>query len=281
MILGNLLKFYAHRMPYHKGKYRILCLLDSMLGPFPVKNQHLGLRLDIFFSSFMDQTYFLDFQKNNRSEKDALHTLVFEEIQKLRPGDSFLDVGSNIGFFSQLASQKVGSEGRVVAIEPSTREYLRLLGHLRANAVRNVIPLHLALTEKTSIQTLNLPGRHTGANYMGKPERLSDGLRQEKVVALHGSTLLGALFGKTRFHLVKVDVEGAELFVLRGLREFFAENPPARILVEITPEYLQKHGHDSREIYRLMDELGYRPRWGLEHARAGGRLFQYDELFSR
>src|SRR5690242_8873726 len=69
-------------------------------------------------------------------------------VQKLlRSGDSFFDVGANVGFYSLLASRLVGSAGRVVAFEPLPRNVQALKEHLRINRVRNVTVWEAAVSE--------------------------------------------------------------------------------------------------------------------------------------
>jgi FkbM family methyltransferase len=57
----------------------------------------------------------------------------------LKPNMTVLDIGTHHGFYSLLASYKVGATGQVIAFEPSPRERRRLLWHLRLNRKKNVL----------------------------------------------------------------------------------------------------------------------------------------------
>jgi len=67
----------------------------------------------------------------------------------LKPGDVFVDVGANIGFFSLLASQIVGSEGRVVSIEPSPTIFAQLTANVALNRVGNIRLVNCAASDQS------------------------------------------------------------------------------------------------------------------------------------
>ncbi|MEM3192988.1 MAG: FkbM family methyltransferase, partial [Candidatus Parvarchaeota archaeon] len=67
--------------------------------------------------------------------------------EKIRKGDVVLDLGAGIGEFSTLSSGKIGSNGKVTAIEPSPNDYRTLTDSLKENHCDNVFPLNLALSD--------------------------------------------------------------------------------------------------------------------------------------
>src|SRR6266496_451229 len=65
----------------------------------------------------------------------------------LRPGDVFVDVGANIGLFTLIAASRVGPTGKVIAFEPTSETYERLVGNVRLNRLRNVDCVRSALSD--------------------------------------------------------------------------------------------------------------------------------------
>src|SRR5947208_14093774 len=80
----------------------------------------------------------------------------------LRPGMCFVDVGANVGYFSLLASRRVGRGGRVLAIEPSAYAADRLAKTIRDNAITNIQLARIGVGAAAGEVTLfdPLPGNH-------------------------------------------------------------------------------------------------------------------------
>lgn len=145
----------------------------------------------------------------------------------LRPGDTVVDVGANIGFFSLLAARLVGPQGRVYAVEPAPENVAAIRANTELNGVANVEAVEVAagaaagrsrllVVEDQSWSMMESQGDHP----LGK-ERI------EVEVAP-----VDDLVGQGRIappRLVKIDVEGAEPDVLRGARRTLAEHRPAVI----------------------------------------------------
>jgi FkbM family methyltransferase len=271
-LIGKLGLAYALKAPNHRGKFRFLNLLDQMFGPFVINNSDEQICLTVYLSSSMDTSYFRNptsasLGKLSGKSIDEVAPLL---VKELRLGDVFIDIGANIGFLSIMASKRVGASGLVVAIEPSSREYGRLLANLARNQVGNVIPVHAALGEKSSIVDLEIAPHHTGLNRLSADGAQSD--CRLKVPMFFGSGLLSKLLPRQTPALVKIDVEGAEVLVLRGLRNYLMKTQPANVVVEVTPQFLARYHTTKEELYGIMAGIGYRPLFNLSET-------QFDEVF--
>ena len=69
---------------------------------------------------------------------------------QLKPGSVFVDIGAHFGLYTLLASKKVGPKGKVVALEPSDREFKRLQENLKINGAENVLALNIAASDAES-----------------------------------------------------------------------------------------------------------------------------------
>jgi len=175
----------------------------------------------------------------------------------LKPGMVVLDIGAHHGYYSLLASQKVGPLGRVIAFEPSLRERRRLLQHLRMNACANTKVEETALGETEGrAELFVVEGRETGCNSLRPPNvsqathalevqvgRLDDYVRQHDLA---------------RVDFIKMDVEGAELAVLKGATEFLARKPRPVIFCEVQDLRTRSWGYAAKEIVNFLSQRGFR-----------------------
>jgi FkbM family methyltransferase len=175
----------------------------------------------------------------------------------LRPGMTVLDIGAHHGFYTLLASRKVGPQGRVLAVEASPRERERLGAHLRINGCKNVEIDARALGEIEGDAELYLVhGSQNGCNSLRKPqvsepteaipihvERLDSVLRDHRITAVD---------------FVKLDVEGSELAVLKGASELLRNRPRPAILAEVQDVRTNPWGYAAREIIQYLAAAGYR-----------------------
>lgn len=194
----------------------------------------------------------------------------------LRPGMTVLDVGAHHGFYTMLASRRVGPSGRVIAFEPSPRERERLVSHLRLNRCRNVSVESVALADlKQRAPLFIVEGTQTGCNSLRPPavgeptrtewvwtERLDDYLRKS---------------GVSQIDLFKLDVEGGELVVLQGAAELLGREPRPVLLYEAEDVRTHPWGYRASDISAFLRKLRYR----LFVPQADGSLTPLDSNCSR
>ncbi|MEZ5942742.1 MAG: FkbM family methyltransferase [Planctomycetaceae bacterium] len=171
----------------------------------------------------------------------------------LKPGSQFLDIGANIGYFTLMGSKLVGDDGLVVAIEPSTRALRKLTANLHRNRCGNVLLLSLGAGVTPERVRLTLATE----NNIGGSAILANGSTgaYEHIPVVPLGPLLRQL--DVSPDLIKIDVEGFELFALRGV---FADSDfrPA-VVCEVTSEFLARNGQSTTELFQFMKELGYTP----------------------
>jgi len=167
-----------------------------------------------------------------------------------------VDVGAHHGYYTLLASGKVGNQGKVLAIEPSPRERERLNLHLRINRCWNVEVESYALGETEGTAELNLVlGSENGCNSLRKP----DGAQEIEMVPVSVRPLDRVLEERdfTRIDLLKLDVEGAELSVLRGAGNLLRQRPRPVILAEVYDIRTSPWGYPAKNIISLLSANGF------------------------
>jgi len=162
-------------------------------------------------------------------------TEVFSRL--LSPGDVCIDVGAHVGYYTLLASKLVGPRGHVYAMEPASATYAELRRNLELNEVSNVTALNLAAGAADGRGILyDAPPGNAGRASMQEPANVSDNLpaRSSEVDVLRVASVV-APEHHSRLTLVKIDVEGFEFDVLRGLEPLLDAGARAAVLMELHP----------------------------------------------
>jgi FkbM family methyltransferase len=175
----------------------------------------------------------------------------------LRSGSTFVDVGANVGVYTAWASRGVGSDGRVIAIEPvpATREDLNHVVAL--NALGNVRIVPKALGAGPGVVNLWLVPRASGLSSAVAPADPSSARAVEVPMSALDDEL--ALVGGPAPALVKIDVEGYEIAVLRGAARTLAAADGPAVLFETQADHLARAGERFAEVPGWFeDRFGYR-----------------------
>ena len=184
--------------------------------------------------------------------------------QVLRPGDTVIDAGANIGALTVPFARAVGPAGSVCAFEPQPGIFRLLAANTVINGLANVRLFHAACGAAAGALTLDEHDFAAPANYGALSlEHLSSGtatLRRSVPVLT-----LDAAFQGDALRLIKIDVEGAETSVLRGAAALIARFRPALYVENEFPER-------SPELLAAVQSLGYDAYWHL------ARLFRPDNF---
>jgi FkbM family methyltransferase len=177
-------------------------------------------------------------------------------LRLLQPGMTVLDIGAHHGYYTLLASYRVGQSGRVLAFEPSPRERRKLRWHLRWNHCSNVEVVEMALGAQAGEAELFLvAGRETGCNSLRPPAVRGT----PKKLGVPIGTLDGFVSrrGIERVDFLKLDVEGAELSVLEGGQQLLSRRPRLIALVEVSGQRTAAWGYAPEEILKLLAARGF------------------------
>jgi FkbM family methyltransferase len=152
----------------------------------------------------------------------------------LRPGDTFIDVGANVGYDSLLGSKAVGDNGKVVAIEASRSIFEQLGKNLSRNGIRNVRLVKLAVSEKNG--ELTLFGGDRGNQGRTSPIQRENLVPIETVATKPLDEILTEE-ERNSVKLIKIDIEGGELPVLERLVDtLHLYGPEMRLLIEMSED---------------------------------------------
>lgn len=202
--------------------------------------------------------------KINLYKDSVLSRLIYDGFEKeetdyltktLKQGDIFVDIGTNIGLFSLLASKIVGDEGKVICYEPAPSTFGRLIENVKINNFNNIDTRNIGLSDKRDELTFYTSKNGYDAWNSFAP---SQDNKLESSIQVPVSTLDAELkdIDKLKIKLVKIDVEGWEKFVLFGGKDFFMNFNPI-VMVEFTEENTFNAGYPVHDIYNIMQDFGY------------------------
>lgn len=183
----------------------------------------------------------------------------------LLPGMTVIDVGAHIGYHSLLAAQAIGTKGRVISFEPSPDNYRLLTENIQLNGFSEVIHAeNAALSDQRGELELFLSSYNTGdhriySTLSDDDELFNAGAQRlsVKVAALKLDDYLDQQH-VSHVDLIKIDVQGAEMSVLSGMKQTLLRNPELILFTEFWPHGLRRFGTEPQDLLSfLVDEIGF------------------------
>lgn len=175
----------------------------------------------------------------------------------LKPGDWCIDVGANVGRYSLRMSELVGATGQVIAFEPLTHTFSLLTHFVEKGNYRNISLLNVAATEQTSLIHMASDVTPLNAAFIFDTKTRSriswDGEGESKL-----GVSIDALKLSHRVALVKIDVEGHELSVCKGMKDLILRDLPVMIVED----------HDNKSgVAEFLAPFGYLGQRASDNAR--------------
>jgi FkbM family methyltransferase len=178
--------------------------------------------------------------------------------ERLRPGDTFVDIGANIGYYAVLAGKLVGPQGRIVAVEPFPKTLESLVANVKANGLTNVRFVAEAVSDiESTVPLFEAPVHNVGAN---------------SIVAIPHFRAIGTVAARPiaailradeiqRARVVKIDVEGVEVEAVHGLLPALRDiRNDCELVIEVggAPPPARDALTAFRQIYDALATLGFR-----------------------
>jgi len=168
--------------------------------------------------------------------------------QWIKPGTVVIDVGANIGFFTRYFARRVSDGGKVLAIEPEQNNFKRLTEMLRKSRLNgNVETFEAVAAEQSGELKLVINPLHPADHKIWQ-----DGVTVNAV----SLDELAAARQWQPVSLIKVDVQGAEMLVLKGSLKILERFRPV-LYLEVDDEGLRRMNSSAEELFRTVQKLGY------------------------
>lgn len=230
---------FFSKVPY-RFKSRMLWRLQCLISPNQIPTFRLcdGSSFDYPLKSAIGRSLF-----SGSFEKSEVKFVQ----RSLKPGDIFLDVGANAGFYTIIAAKQVGETGHVYAFEPSPRE-LKLLRHnLQINKLGNVTIVERAVSNAEE-RTQFAISQDGAMNSLLKTEHHLQKIQDWQTIE---STTLDSFvreFNVASINFIKVDVEGAEKLVFEGASRILSSKNKIIVLFEASDSNIVSFGSSAKEM---------------------------------
>lgn len=167
-------------------------------------------------------------------------------LSTLRPGQTFIDVGAHVGYFSVLAAKRIGSTGSVVAVEPEARNLRLLRRNLQRNGCTNATVVPFAAHSVPGWMSLELDEENRGGHHL-----VPLGEAETRVRCVRLDDVLPA-----RVDLVKIDAQGYDHEIIAGLERTLTTNPQATVIAELSLTELARRGVQPEVVLDRYTALG-------------------------
>jgi FkbM family methyltransferase len=203
----------------------------------------------------------------NSRDKAIVHSLItkgiWEEFETelisklIKPGDTVVDIGANIGYYTLIAAKTVGNDGRVYSFEPEPNNYELLVKNVKINDYTNAITVQKALSNKRGKLTLFMDKTNFGAHSLSQKNIIS----QKGGFVTVETTTLDDFFGNfekdSKIDFIKMDAEGAEGLIVEGAQGILKQNK-IKILMEFWVYGLKNLGTDPSELLHDLQDRGFK-----------------------
>lgn len=205
--------------------------------------KYLKIRYNGFLIRFNPTAYSLNlwvYGEANREDIDFIESY-------LRPGDTFLDIGSNIGILTLTASPIVGNKGQIHAVEAHPTTYQYLMDNLSLNGCNNVTAYHSALGKENGYLSFTSNARLDDQNRASTQQQSGDIQVPLKKI--------DDLIQPTTIHLLKIDVEGFEPEVFAGALTTLKQTDC--VYFECWEKHLQQYGYSTQSVINQLKLAGF------------------------
>lgn len=177
----------------------------------------------------------------------------------LKPGGCFIDVGANVGLFSLYASKAIGANGRIIAFEPSSPTADKFRKNLSLNQIKGVEIVQKGLShEPGRLQLMVAEEGYDAFNSFATPSMGGTAATEEVEVTTLDAFVADQQIRPGDVDLMKIDVEGWELSVLKGGHDFFASPEAPVLLIEFTEANAKNAGTSCAALSAYLTQtLGY------------------------
>ena len=201
---------------------------------------------------------FLELDQSDPVASGAIALGVYEKNEtelfrsKIKPAMTIIDIGANLGYYTVIASCSAGERGLVIAFEPEPNFFKLLSKNIIRNNLKNVAIFEMAIADKNGEADLFLSEENKGNNSLISSEKL------DSFVSVKTATLDDFLSAKkiAMVDMIKMDIEGAEILALEGMKNTLAKYRPL-LFLEFSPHSIIKINRNPMDFLSTLRGIGY------------------------
>ena len=213
------------------------------------------------FKMVLDKTD-LDFSRQvkflGNYSTESFETKIFES--QLKSGMRVLDLGANIGFYTLLASSKIGNSGRVFAFEPSPKNLKLINLSLKENSFSNVTVIDAAISDFVGKSFLHLSPYYNSEHSLFNYHYSSGKYHTLDKIMINVTTVDQTLsdVGDHTVDLIKMDIEGSESKALKGMQKTIEKNEHMILITEFWPKGFENANSEPGDFLNELSTFGFK-----------------------
>ena len=178
--------------------------------------------------------------------------IIREEIHE---GDIVIDVGANIGYYTLIFAQLVGSSGKVFAFEPEPKNFEILKKNIEINNYQNIVAEQKIVSDKSGIVKLFIAEHGIVGHRINQQKSSQKFIEIESIIL---DNYIKKLNLDNKINFIKIDVEGSEPKVLEGTKEIIQKSNQLKIFTEFNREVVKEYGIEPKEMIDLFYRNGFK-----------------------
>lgn len=205
------------------------------------------------------------------ANKKLFEKLIFEK--QIKEGDTVLDLGANVGYYTLIAAKLVGDNGRVYAFEPDPLNFSYLQKNIKLNGFDNCIMEQKAISDKNENSKFYLNENDFSMHSMYSTEGTKKNIEIETIK-------LDGYFNNNKVDFIKIDIEGGEYWALQGMRSILESNKNIKIFTEFNPNLLKKSNIKPKEYLDLLEKNNFK-LFNIDDKKKELKIITVKELIER
>lgn len=180
---------------------------------------------------------------------------------ELSEGMKVVDIGANIGYYVLMEAQIIGDTGIIYAIEPAPRNFEALTENIQMNPYASRVKLYnMAISNKSGkiLFTIADSANHHRLFVPGSPASRPE--EHQNVIEVDTATLDEVLGGKD-IDVIRMDTEGAEWVILKGMKKILGNDKPMKLFIEVHPKLIREYGGDVEAWLEVLAIAGFKVKY--------------------
>jgi len=254
------------------------------LGKYPIikeVNKFIISQAKTDFAQVQGHKMFLDPKDSLGLSVNEIYGRIETQIVKneVQSGNTVLDIGANIGYFTLIFAKHVGNTGKVFAFEPEPRNFELLRKNIQINEYNNVVLENRIVSEKNEKIKLYLSENNAGMHRIYPSHFCSENFVELQSVSLDEYFKNNPYANKIDF--IKLDAEGSELGILQGMKNILNLNKKLKIFLEFVPSCIKEYGSNPERILNFLKSNEFQISYINEDKKKAEQVDDMDYLLQK
>lgn len=196
-------------------------------------------------------------------------------MQMANEGDTVVDCGANMGYYSVILGRIIGESGKLYSFEPNPRIYDILKKNLLINGLSGCTAFNMALNSKGKGNDFMWVKPHeSGGGFITRDKETDISKDGFQKIDIKTGRLDDVLPIKSQVDVMKIDVEGCEPDVINGAKKVIERSQNIKLVVELSPSGWEGQGHNPTELFDYLEQCGF----SFKMAMGNGTLDEMEPL---